>query len=572
MTLPRFFSRVADALTPVAGLDRAALAAHLQTIIVHIHAPGDAERSRATLLGVNLAARLYPNLVLHGEPDWLAEAQALARVIHPGAHLTALTDEDADDGPAREQDGEHRHGVRGNASAKGHRHVHLMWDNPGADNVVGIGATGWTVAIDPAPVTSSDGDSCSRGDGEVDRPAHPLANAAAVALGMGEVFRAAFADALADRARTGPQPGSINLITGGTTADATDEVSADPGDESQPELPPVTLVGAGAVGQACLWALIHANVSATVSVVDPEDVMLSNLQRYVLTDDTSVGHAKVDLAQAAACGSKLTVNPVPTPWGADARTGPGVGPVLTALDTAADRIAVAAALPAAAYNAWTQPADIGWSRHEQFGVEPCLACLYYPDRERPNEHELIAAALDQHPLRVLSYLVTHAPVGAPLPLVATVPDLPAPPEAGSWLGQPLLADLVAAGRVSAEEAARWANMPIGQLYRDGVCAGGMMRIPGSDQPEDALVPLAHQSALAGIMLAVTYYAANTPALRACRSDAVEARLDVLRGLPQVVNRPRQRTPGCLCSDRAYLAVAPSAGTTVHSAQVRSPAH
>jgi hypothetical protein len=126
------------------------------------------------------------------------------------------------------------------------------------------------------------------------------------------------------------------------------------------------------------------------------------------------------------------------------------------------------------------------------------------------------------------------------------------------LGRSLLTDLVASGRVTAEEAIRWADMRIGQLYRDGVCAGGLMRVPGSGHPDDALVPLAHQSALAGIMLAVTYYAAHAPELRDRRSEAIEARLDVLRGLPQILNRPRQRTSACLCSDPAYLAVASSA--------------
>lgn len=301
----------------------------------------------------------------------------------------------------------------------------------------------------------------------------------------------------------------------------------------------------------------HAGVTASVTVIDPEDITLSNLQRYLLADDSSVGTAKVDVAADAASGSGsgLTVIPVPTPWGVDPRTGPGTDRALIALDTAADRIAVAAALPTAAYNAWTQPADIGWSRHENLGVEPCLACLYYPDRARANEHELIAVALEQHPLRVLTYLVTSTPVGAPLPLVATVPDMPAPPEAGAWLMRPLLQDLVARGRISPDEASRWAIMPIGQLYRDGVCAGGLMRVPGSKQPDDALVPLAHQSALAGIMLAVTYYGASVPALRETRHNAVEARIDVLRGLPQVINRPRQLTPGCLCSDHSYLAAA-----------------
>jgi len=69
--------------------------------------------------------------------------------------------------------------------------------------------------------------------------------------------------------------------------------------------------------------------------------------------------------------------------------------VLAALDTPEARIAVQAGLPEHVYNAWTQPADLGWSRHEAFGTQPCLVCLYWPDRRQPSQHELIADALGQ---------------------------------------------------------------------------------------------------------------------------------------------------------------------------------
>ena len=54
-------------------------------------------------------------------------------------------------------------------------------------------------------------------------------------------------------------------------------------------------------------------------------------------------------------------------------------PTLVALDSPEARIAVQASLPGPLYNAWTHPADVGWSRHERFGEDPCLACLYWPD-------------------------------------------------------------------------------------------------------------------------------------------------------------------------------------------------
>jgi hypothetical protein len=72
---------------------------------------------------------------------------------------------------------------------------------------------------------------------------------------------------------------------------------------------------------------------------------------------------------------------------------------------------------------------------------------------------------------------------------------------------------------------------------------------------EAMVPLAHQSALAGVMLAASMLVAADPALRELRAEAVEARVDLLRGFPQVLPRPRQLTSGCICSDPDYLAAA-----------------
>jgi hypothetical protein len=521
MSLPRFYARVADAVGSIAALGPDALASHLDGSTVSVHAPAqsadDTTIANAALFAVNLAARLYPRLLLSGPSDWTSAAARLATSINPAAEL------DVSDAASTAADV-----------------FTLDWaSDPAHDptgHIVTVAADGWNAHVDPSDATQY--------------PAHPIAALAAAALGVGEVFRAVFADPLGPRGRRDRQPGGFNLIT------AADPTPAVPAGTSTLRLPDAHLIGAGAVGQACLLALTSTDVQLTLAVLDPQTVDLSNLQRYVLTTDTDVGATKVQLAERAAADSSVTVVAVPTVWGADSRSGPGTANiVLTALDSAADRIAVAAGLPARAYNAWTQPADIGWSRHERFGVEPCLACLYYPDRPRPNEHELIADALRQPPLRVLSYLVTRTPIGAPLPLVATAVDLPAPPQANEWTQQSLLADLIEAGFLDSAQAPTWTGRQIGQVYHDGICAGGLIRLPGSANGEAALVPLAHQSALAGIMLAATFVASCDEDLLGHRPRCVEARFDSLRGLPQTLTRPRERTAGCLCSDPFYRQVA-----------------
>lgn len=412
-------------------------------------------------------------------------------------------------------------------------------------------------------------------------PLTALSWLAAAALGVSELFRVVFATELGERGRVAFQPGQFPLADGLAAGPA--EAPMDPTtvsdtvqsgtDEFGPlDIGTVNLAGAGAIGQAAVLALRAAQVRGRLHVVDPETVTLTNLQRYVLTEHTSIGASKVGLIKDALRGSGLTVTGESTAWhqatgsagdldrgtgGADSppngeadKAAAAVQVVLTALDSAADRIGVAAGLPDRAYNAWTQVADLGWSRHEAFGEEPCLACLYYPERQRPNDDELIAVALDQPRLRVLAYLTQNVAIGFPLVGLPTIAEMPPPPRAERWTQVSLLEDLIDSGVVPRETSADWADRTVGGLYRDGVCAGGLL--PVGDLPGEVIVPLAHQSALAGILLATELVLASDPRLRARRGHSAEHRYDVLRGLPQVLARPRARTPNCICSDADYL--------------------
>src|SRR4051812_30041488 len=91
MSMPAFFSRVADSLRRVAEVDPETLAAKLEGVRVHIHLfSSDQAASRAYELAVNLASRLYPRIDLstastHPELAERARDQVLA--INPGADV-----------------------------------------------------------------------------------------------------------------------------------------------------------------------------------------------------------------------------------------------------------------------------------------------------------------------------------------------------------------------------------------------------------------------------------------------------------------------------------------------------
>ena len=82
MALPAFFSRVTDALRPVADIDATALADKLENTTVRIeHGATDPGSRPAFLLAVNLCARLYPSLSLQADPDLLRETLGVPESI-----------------------------------------------------------------------------------------------------------------------------------------------------------------------------------------------------------------------------------------------------------------------------------------------------------------------------------------------------------------------------------------------------------------------------------------------------------------------------------------------------------
>ena len=513
MSLPRFLDRVVDATAPLLGdLDRDAVRAKLADVSVTLVAGDRAAEGPASdgfLLAANLIARLYPRIRLRGPDELVRAAEGEIALINPGADV-ATGDEPTTATLVFEPDN----------------------DASGDDTVV-VSARGWNVYVDV--------------DADVDdRPAAAAALASGV-IGVSEVFRVVFADELGARGRRGAQHGAFNLVTLGEPQL----------DLPVPELIDVgtfRLVGTGAIGQAAAKTLAVAGARGRMVAVDHDKIALSNLQRYALTRDSDVGAIKVELLRDRLGKSALDVVPVPAEW--------HVGlvdellPTLVALDSPEARIGVQASLPGPVYNAWTQPADVGWSRHERFGEDPCLACLYWPQHEAPSRHEQIAAAFDQHPLRVLAYLVHRLPIGLPLPPggVPVVPGLDAPADAERWLSTPLADDIAAAAGLDAGELASWRERPLADVYQDGICGGALLHLNVGEAPREVLVPLAHQSALAGVMLATEFLVAQVPDLRVTRPVAIEGRYDVLAGLPQVLARPRARTSGCLCGDAVWRAV------------------
>ena len=512
MSLARFYSRIANAVGPFVG-SSADLASYLGNTSVSLEAPtaleDDPSHRAGFLLAVNLCARLYPRLHIHASKSVTDECGSLALQINPNCEIETKA---------------------GNCDGS------IVWGkSSSAEAPVIVSPAGWSIRIDQR-------------DSDRLVPTNILTALGAGALAVGEVFRTVFARFL-PRGRVRPAPGVLNILT------LNESTAALPDLPRNISLGRVHLAGAGAVGQAAVYALSQVSILGTMVVVDPESLALSNLQRYVLAFDADVGASKCALVERALRGKGLEIVPVESQWGNDDQTVRNVECVCTALDTASARIAVQAGLPRKIYNAWTQPADVGWSRHESFGEEPCLACLYVPTGRRPSQHELVSRALRQPELRVLAYLTFRVPVDSPLrpEQIPRLPNHPVPQDASTWVSQSILEDIGQRIGTDSDGLSIWKGKQIGDLYREGICGGAIISDKLGELPQEVAVPLAHQSAFAGIMLATQLIVGSSSELQPFRSSSTEARLDVLAGLPQVVARPRQRTPSCLCSDSDFVA-------------------
>ncbi len=117
----------------------------------------------------------------------------------------------------------------------------------------------------------------------------------------------------------------------------------------------------------------------------------------------------------------------------------------------------------------------------------------------------------------------------------------------------LLAEAAAALGIGVEKLMPYRGLPLRHLYAEGICGGAVIPLDRVGLPEvDVHVPLAHQSALAGILLAARFYAdlLGQPA-----SSAEATRIDLLRGIGGHLTQPIAKDARgiCICQDPVFQA-------------------
>ena len=294
----------------------------------------------------------------------------------------------------------------------------------------------------------------------------------------------------------------------------------------------LVLAGGGAIGNAAVWALTRTEVTGSIGIVDHECVDLGNLQRYVLAERDDEGKPKAS-ALAGKFGGRLKARGYETRLAEFLqRERYRIDNLLLALDSAKDRCAAQASLPRRIANAWTQPGDLGVSVHD-FLEGACVNCLYLPDGKQKNEDEVIAEAFGVPDRLMQVRVLLHSNGGAP---------------------RDLLEAIASGGDVELGKLLAFEDRPLRALYTEGFCGGTVVPLAriGAPAAKDVHVPLAHQSALAGVLLAA---AGVRMGLGGCVGSLV-AQYDVLKPQQRFQVYPVAKKPGrmCICEDEDYREV------------------
>jgi hypothetical protein len=376
-----------------------------------------------------------------------------------------------------------------------------------ADGAIYPSASGWVASVNHKP--------SHRGG-----PSNPYASGIAAAMACAELFRRIFLKSAEEKDI------SLSLLNFDAQTGASKELV-------DKDLGEVLFVGVGAVGNAALWALARdKSVQGRLWLVDHEDVALSNLQRYVLATHKDVGRSKVLLGKQIL--SKAGLGSVAIQQSLDSFTseqGPIDIPVaVVSVDNIDGRRSTQALLPRLAVNGWTGEQALGTSWHVFSGAFACLACLYHPHGQGSSAIEQAAKSLGLSHDRTAILWVTRQPLSDE--------DIQ-----------------IAATTLGVEETVLtpWKGKPLGDLYTDVVCGAVPLDVTGVGKIET--VPLAHQSALAGILMAAELLKRTQPELAALsQTEPMVSWDNILRAPPTIWAKPRAREKGCICGDPDYQKV------------------
>ncbi len=143
----------------------------------------------------------------------------------------------------------------------------------------------------------------------------------------------------------------------------------------------VTLVGAGAIGSAVIYALkCIQNVVGKLDIVDGDRYSDTNLNRYIVADESTIGKYKVDVAKMLLSHhDELEVNNHAIVYDEYIKQNKKVDTLITAVDKKIVRFNMQSDLPRLIIDAATSDSSIDLARVDFSNGGACLGCLYMPE-------------------------------------------------------------------------------------------------------------------------------------------------------------------------------------------------
>jgi hypothetical protein len=446
--LPRFFDKSALAAAQVlSNFDLARFQRFLADVIIEVafddSATMSAEGKKTLDLLVRLLSRLYPRLLFSptGEKStaWGENLVTIARAINPRIELSQ---------PGTQP----TLAIVVGATAPSHSAVRVF-----------AGSQGWICKFSQRnPV----------GSGHTE---NPFGAGAAACVATANAFRHVFKDQLFE-------PGFDDELAW-SLYDYELGRCDDPAIKDDADLGRIHLVGLGAVGNGALWALLNSRLKGSFELIDPEPVDLGNLQRYVMALDSDEGRPKSILGEELLTKAGFTAIPHVENWSSylDRTHDWDLQVVAVSVDSAKDRYELQGSLPRWICNAWTQHLNLGVSRHSFIDENACLMCLYFPRHEVPSEDTQIANAIgfksptELMEVRVMLYR-------------------------GTPVDRSLVERIATAKQIPVDPLLPFVGKSLREFYSRAVCGGLIFSLnPGSSEVGQP-VPIAFQSALAGIMM------------------------------------------------------------------------
>lgn len=306
-----------------------------------------------------------------------------------------------------------------------------------------------------------------------------------------------------------------------------------------------SLVGFGAIGNGAVWAFANAPfIKGTMNIIEPETLDLSNLQRYVLAEERYIDKPKTEIPEEYNKNPNLKINLSTKTWAGflNEKNDWANSTVLISIDNAKDRIGVQGSLPKEIINSYTADNLLGISRHYGFGVSACVACTYMPTEGRKSFAVEVAENLGLMNLNLPPTVNIEFIMGGYL-------------YGNKGADDQLLSWIASANSIDRAELEKFKGIPVREFYSKVVCGGILMQLRKEKQTKAVEVPLAFQSALAGILLAAEFIVEKSNLRKIKLANVTQ--LWPLAPIKKDIN-PRSFTFNkdgsgrCLCSDQYFV--------------------